>query len=46
MARLTKRAIDSASYLGANGPRCVLWDDDPPGFGLRIFPMIGPPGAR
>jgi hypothetical protein len=38
MARLTKRTIDAATYTGENNARCVLWDDDPPGFGLRLFP--------
>jgi hypothetical protein len=38
MARLTKRTIDAATYTGTGNARCVLWDDDPPGFGLRIFP--------
>lgn len=38
MARLTKRTIDAATYTGNENARCMLWDDDPPGFGLRIFP--------
>jgi integrase len=38
MARLTKRTIDAATYTGTGNARCVLWDDDPPGFGLRLFP--------
>ncbi len=36
--KLTKRAIDAASYTGTGNARCVLWDDEIPGFGLRIFP--------
>jgi integrase len=36
--RLTKRAIDAATYTGTNNARCVLWDDEVPGFGCRIFP--------
>ena len=36
--RLTKRAIDDATYTGTNNARCVLWDDEVPGFGCRIFP--------
>ena len=36
--KLTKRTIDAAAYEGASGARCVLWDEDPPGFGLRIYP--------
>jgi integrase len=35
---LTKRAIDAARYTGTNNTRCVLWDDDPRGLGLRVFP--------
>lgn len=39
--RLTKRVIDTAEYEGkqyesGNWQRCVLWADNPPGFGLRI----------
>jgi integrase len=36
--RLTKAAIDAATYAGTNNARCVLWDDEVPGFGCRIFP--------
>jgi integrase len=35
---LTKRSIDAATYAGKDNSRCVLWDDDPRGLGLRIFP--------
>ena len=35
---LTKRQIDAARYTGKDNSRCVLWDDDPRGLGLRIFP--------
>lgn len=35
---LTKRVIDAAKYSGKGNARCVLWDDDPRGLGLRIFP--------
>lgn len=35
---LTKRQIEKARYRGARNARCVLWDDDPRGLGLRIFP--------
>lgn len=35
---LTKRQVDAASYGGTNNARRVLWDDDPRGLGLRIFP--------
>ena len=38
MARLTKRTIDAATYTGTGNARCMLWDEDPPGFGLRLFP--------
>jgi len=36
--KLTKRVIDAAKYQGENNGRCILWCDDPPGFGCRIFP--------
>ncbi len=36
--RLTKRVIDAATYTGENNSRCMLWDEDPPGFGVRVFP--------
>lgn len=36
--KLTKRTIDAATYTGENNARCVLWDDEVPGFGLRIYP--------
>lgn len=36
--KLTKRVIDTAAYQGAGNARCVLWDSEVPGFGLRIFP--------
>ncbi len=36
--KLTKRAVDAATYTGTGNARCVLWDDEIPGFGLRIFP--------
>jgi integrase len=36
--KLTKRVIDSAAYGGQCNARCVLWDDEIPGFGCRIFP--------
>lgn len=37
---LTKRQIDNAVYEGnaAKNEACYLWDDDPQGFGLRIYP--------
>lgn len=35
---LTKKQIDKAKYKGTDNARCVLWDDDPRGLGLRIFP--------
>jgi integrase len=38
MAKLTKRTIDAATYNGTGNARCMLWDDDVPGFGVRIFP--------
>jgi len=38
VAKLTKRQCDAATYTGTSNARCVLWDEDPPGFGLRVFP--------
>lgn len=35
---LTIRRIESAKYKGSDNERCVLWDDNPRGLGLRIFP--------
>jgi integrase len=35
---LTKRAIDSMTYQGKNGQRQVTWDDELPGFGVRVYP--------
>ncbi|HEY0941906.1 MAG TPA: site-specific integrase [Steroidobacter sp.] len=35
---LTKKKIDAAKYKGADNARCVLWDDDPRGLGLRVYP--------
>lgn len=37
---LTKRQIDTAVYEGdaTKNEACYLWDDDPQGFGLRIYP--------
>lgn len=36
--KLTKRVIDTAAYQGESNARCVLWDTEVPGFGLRVFP--------
>jgi hypothetical protein len=36
--RLTKRIVDAARYEGAAGARCVVWDEQVRGFGLRITP--------
>jgi integrase len=38
MPHLTKRRIDQTSHTGAPGASCFLWDDDPTGLGLRIYP--------
>ncbi len=36
--KLTKRAIDQATYKGNGTSRDVRWDDGLPGFGLRLYP--------
>lgn len=36
--KLTKRTIDATGYTGDNNARHVLWDDEVPGFGLRLYP--------
>jgi integrase len=36
--KLTKRTLDAALYTGTGNARCMLWDDEIPGFGLRIYP--------
>lgn len=35
---LTKTVLDKATYQGSAGKRLILWDDDVPGFGLRVYP--------
>ncbi len=35
---LTKRKIESLIYKGGNGQRQVAWDDELPGFGVRVYP--------
>ncbi len=35
---ITKRTIDAARYSGDGQSRQVLWDDDPRGMGLRVYP--------
>jgi integrase len=35
---LTSRIIEAAKYKKAGNARYVLWDDDPVGLGLRVFP--------
>ena len=41
--RLTKMAVDGAKYEGQQYPdgswsRCIIWDTDVPGFGVRVVP--------
>ncbi len=36
--KLTKSAVERATYKGNGQSRCVLWDDALPGFGLRVYP--------
>ncbi len=40
MSHLTKKIVDAAKYEGdaSRKQRCVVWDDDPRGFGVRISP--------
>ncbi|MCB9875937.1 MAG: tyrosine-type recombinase/integrase [Planctomycetaceae bacterium] len=35
---LTKASIERAKYEGDGNERCVKWDDDLPGFGVRVYP--------
>jgi integrase len=37
---LTKRIVASATYEGdtSKNEKCILWDDDPVGLGLRLYP--------
>lgn len=36
--KLTKTVVDKAFYDGVSGSRDVRWDDELPGFGVRIYP--------
>ena len=36
--KLTAAVVDRATYEGDGNSRFVLWDDDLPGFGLRVYP--------
>ena len=36
--KLTKRAIDALAYQGDGESRDVRWDEEVPGFGVRIYP--------
>ncbi len=36
--KLTKDQVDAAKYTGKGNARCVLWCNDPRGFGLRVYP--------
>ncbi|MBK1631203.1 integrase [Thiohalocapsa halophila] len=36
--RLTKKVVDSLTYQGVTSQRFVVWDSDPPGFGVRVYP--------
>src|SRR5688572_14195589 len=36
--KLTKRTIDGLRYQGKNNRRDVRWDDELPGFGVRVYP--------
>ncbi len=37
-AKLTKRAVDAVRYDGRTGTKCIVWDTELRGFGLRTFP--------
>lgn len=36
--RLTKLVVEKAKYGGSKNSRCMVMDDEVPGFGLRVFP--------
>jgi hypothetical protein len=36
--KLTKFIADRAKYEGVREGRCVLWDSEIKGFGLRVYP--------
>jgi integrase len=36
--RLTKRLCDAATYEGDGRSRCIVWDDEVKGLGLRVYP--------
>jgi integrase len=36
--RLTKRSVETLTYTGEGNGACYVWDDDLPGFGVRVFP--------
>jgi integrase len=36
--KLTKRAVETATYTGQGNDRCVVWDSELKGFGLRVYP--------
>ena len=38
MAKLTKTAIGRFQYQGDGKGRDVRWDDEPHGFGVRVYP--------
>ena len=35
---LTINDIELSVYIGSNNSRCIIWDKNIPGFGLRIYP--------
>jgi integrase len=38
VAHLTQKAVSAATYTGTGNSACTVWDDQPKGLGLRVYP--------